>query len=162
MQAIKTEFFGATNTQPSKIVATTGAGIRLVVKYDDSVTDMHLYAAHKMMAKMGWSNEIIGGGLKDYQVWVMIPNSQVTHATLVYQAGLANVFHMILSDDPSRKVRRLEQGTFRTCEDFARGLQAAGVKVGVAYCNKAGDIANVAWDTQLEDAPFRDKFNFKP
>ena len=70
--------------------------------------------------------------------------------TLVYQAGLANVF------DTTAGTSRVYQHAFTACEHFARGLREAGHTVNVAYCNRAGDIASLPWNTQYEDAPFTD------
>lgn len=87
------------------------------------------------------------------------------YATLVYQAGIANVFAHVsdhsffgISPQPTER-KRLIQSDFHTCEAFARGLSAAGVTVRSAWCNEAGDIINSFWRfCHLEDAPFSDKF----
>lgn len=89
------------------------------------------------------------------------------YATLVYQAGIANVFSHEkdlygLKDEsglvPSRRIR-LKQADFKTCEAFCGGLEAAGVIVRKAWCNKAGDIINENWNFQnLQDAPFSEQF----
>jgi len=81
-------------------------------------------------------------------------------AVLVYQAGIANVFAVdCFNMDPfGRNAKRLLQSDFRSCENFARGMAAAGVKVGSAFCNMAGDIAEQPWNTHLDIAPFSDKF----
>lgn len=78
------------------------------------------------------------------------------HAVLVYQAGIANVFAVSSFNmaDYGRDARRLIQGGFLECEWYARGLDAAGVKVVSAHCNKAGDVINQPWATDLDDAPF--------
>ena len=74
-------------------------------------------------------------------------------ATLVYQAGIANVFAHTAEKTP----RRLIQSDFHTCECFSRGLQAAGIEVKSAWCNQAGDIANNTWQYEnLDEAPFFD------
>jgi len=80
-------------------------------------------------------------------------------AVLVYQAGIANVFSVKSFDlrkGEDRGEARLLQHAFRSCEDFARGLAAAGVTVRVASCNQAGDIALHDWTPGLDDCPFRD------
>ncbi len=85
------------------------------------------------------------------------------YAVLVYQAGIANVFRVrCLNMMPfGRSAKRLLQSDFRTCEAFARGLKAAGVKVAVAACNQAGDIADAYWADGLDDAPFSDNFRYQ-
>lgn len=83
------------------------------------------------------------------------------YAALVYQGGIANVFEvdaLILDAPEVRTARRLLQGSFHECEAFARGLQAAGVMVKTAHCNRAGDIANSDWDADLDNAPFSESF----
>ena len=84
----------------------------------------------------------------------------MTHAVLIYQAGIANVFSVegVDTNLATRKVKRLLQSDFHTCEAFARGLGAAGVCVTTMAANYAGDVVNVEWSVNLEDAPFSDKF----
>jgi len=74
---------------------------------------------------------------------------RVTRAVLVYQAGIANVFQVESFNmaNYGRDARRLLQSDFRTCEAFARGLVAAGVRVTSAACNRAGDVADVHSDS---------------
>lgn len=50
------------------------------------------------------------------------------------------------------------QGDFRSCENFARGLAAAGVLVHTAACNMAGDVARKPWTDDLDAQPFSDQF----
>jgi len=85
---------------------------------------------------------------------------RIRKAVLVYQVGIANVFAVESFNmaDFGRDARRLLQADFRACENFARGLQAAGVKVANATCNQAGDIARARWSENLEDAPFSASF----
>jgi hypothetical protein len=82
------------------------------------------------------------------------------YAALVYQAGLANVFELgnMSLDLVQRDAKRLMQSDFRSCENFALGLKAAGIVVTTAACNKAGDIINLEWDIDLDAQPFSDKF----
>ena len=82
-------------------------------------------------------------------------------AVLVYQGGIANVFSVeSFNMDPfGRDAKRLIQADFRTCEAFARGMAAAGVKVASAFCNMAGDIIGQPWSTHLDLAPFHDDFH---
>lgn len=80
------------------------------------------------------------------------------YAVLVYQAGLANVFQVecLNMADFGRDAKRLAQGSFKECENIARGIALAGVPVASAHCNECGDIAKRLWDADLESAPFRD------
>lgn len=70
--------------------------------------------------------------------------------TLVYQAGIANVF-----DTTGETPKRLLQSDFCSCEMFARGMAAAGCSVKTAWANVAGDVALSPWEyANLHDAPF--------
>ena len=83
------------------------------------------------------------------------------YATLVYQAGIANVFELSAMSvrTGSRVTKRLMQGSFTECEAFARGLKAAGVTVTTWACNRAGDVSDAEWSANLDEQPFSDKFN---
>ncbi len=90
---------------------------------------------------------------------------KIKFATLVYQAGIANVFtHKcekdMRSENGTRDVReRVLQSDFRTCETYVRGMCAAGVKVRIAWCNQAGDITNSFWNfSNFENAPWNEQF----
>lgn len=78
------------------------------------------------------------------------------YAVLVYQAGIANVFAVdcLNMRAAGRVEQRLMQSDFRTCEAFAYGLGAAGVRVASAHCNEAGDIKRRDWYVDLDCAPF--------
>lgn len=82
------------------------------------------------------------------------------YAALVYQAGIANVFELqaMTLTEPARVAQLLFQSDFRACENFARGLKAAGVQVTTAACNQAGDIKHSTWCADLDEHPFSDKF----
>lgn len=84
----------------------------------------------------------------------------IRRAVLVYQAGIANVFAVESFNmvDAGRDARRLLQSDFRSCEMFARGLDATGVLVASAHCNQAGDITHSTWTVTLDEAPFSDSF----
>lgn len=87
-----------------------------------------------------------------------------THFCLVYQSGIANVFLInsflgSASLASRRKCERVLQHTFRECEAFVRGAAKAGAKVETFACNRAGDIINENWTSDLENQPFSDKFN---
>ncbi len=83
----------------------------------------------------------------------------MTHAAIVYQAGIANVFELdrTVAVQGYRPVKRLAQGDFRTCEAIAQGLMLAGVDVAVYSCNVAGDVSIHDWTRGLGDCPFRDE-----
>jgi len=85
---------------------------------------------------------------------------KVRRAVLVYQAGIANVFAVTSFNlaNYGRDAHRLLQSDFRTCEAYARGLAAAGIRVGTAVCNMAGDITQQPWSEAIEDAPFSERF----
>jgi hypothetical protein len=78
---------------------------------------------------------------------------------LVYQAGIANVFAVrhFGNEPEARYAKRLIQGDFSSCINFARGLMAAGATVMTAACNQAGDIAASEWTMDLESQPFAEK-----
>lgn len=70
--------------------------------------------------------------------------------TLVYQAGLANVF-----ETSGDKPVRLVQADFKTCEAFVRGIKATGMPAFYAWCNQAGDITDAKWIyDSFGDMPF--------
>lgn len=84
-------------------------------------------------------------------------------AVLVYQAGIANVFKVDsfnMADTEGRQ--RLLQHAFSACEWYARGLAAAGVKVGSASCNMAGDIIGQPWRAMLDDKTIDPEGNTPP
>lgn len=85
----------------------------------------------------------------------------IERAMLVYQSGIANVFEVeCFNLNPfGRNARRLMQHAFRPCEDFTRGLAAAGVIVRTASCNVAGDCADVQWTDGIEGTPFSESCN---
>lgn len=83
--------------------------------------------------------------------------------TLVYQAGIANVFKVDCFNLASfgRNAKRLLQSDFRTCEAFARGIIAGNPRARLVTlaCNMAGDIADRKWTDDLNGAPFSDNFH---
>lgn len=87
--------------------------------------------------------------------------NRITHAALVYQGGIANVFRtgVMVAGKQDYERKRLIQGSFLGCEYFAQGLAVAGVDVVTLYCNEAGDIADRDWYSPLDDAPFSEKFS---
>ena len=77
MKAIRTYYIGASNTKPSRIVATTGEkGQRIIASYcsledTGSFTMAYGQMARRLCDKMGWKGELIGGGFPDgTRVWV--------------------------------------------------------------------------------------------
>ena len=92
-----------------------------------------------------------------------------SYFTLVYQGGIANVFdHFHITDtrqeqmtgNPNASERlRVMQADFAACENYCRGLKKGGAIVRVAWCNKAGDIANEIWEFYgFNRAPFSEHF----
>lgn len=87
---------------------------------------------------------------------------KVERAALVYQASIANVFHLTgpgsILDGNNRRAVRLMQADFAACENYARGLACAGTVVKTYACNKAGNIVDSPWSDNLDEQPFSDKF----
>lgn len=85
---------------------------------------------------------------------------KIKRAFLVYQAGIANVFAVEAFNlaDYGREARRLYQGDFHSAAMLARGLEAAGVVVKTAACNRAGDIRTETWTDDLDSQPFSEQF----
>lgn len=90
-----------------------------------------------------------------------MPELKVPYAVLVYQMGIANVFKVdrLTFDIDERNAKRLRQGSFLYCEEFVRGLQAAGCHVGSASCSMSGDITNQPWAPLDDSVVFFDKMN---
>lgn len=66
MKAILTRYVGPSNVRGSRIIATAEGGDRphrLTVPYDHSSSDPHADAAVALCRKLGWTGELIGGGL---------------------------------------------------------------------------------------------------
>lgn len=80
MKAIRTRYSGPTNTKPSKITATDSDGNRVTMSYSTAEDhgDPHEYVAYKLMEKMGWSNQLVGGGFGHDEYWTMIPRESST------------------------------------------------------------------------------------
>lgn len=90
----------------------------------------------------------------------MKSNTPIEYVVLVYQGGIANIFSVecLNMSQFGRNAKRLMQSDFSSCEHFAMGLAAAGVRVMSAACNEAGDIALSKWTTDLDNQPFSDSF----
>jgi hypothetical protein len=75
MKAIRTRYRGPTNTKGSKIIASDADGNRVSISYPHQLNsdDAHELAAYRLMEKMGWTNELIGGGFGPDTFFVMVP-----------------------------------------------------------------------------------------
>jgi len=87
MQAIRTRYYGPTNTHGSRIVARCGAGIHtMVYEQGNSITGNHGCAAQMLAAKLGWTKEqgyagMLGGCFGNDWYWVFnSPMSPFTQA----------------------------------------------------------------------------------
>lgn len=80
MKAIRTRYSGPTDTRGSRITATDGDGNRVTISYStaEDQGDPHEYVAYKLMEKMGWECELVGGGFGHDQYWVMLPHQSHT------------------------------------------------------------------------------------
>ena len=74
MKAIVTKFHGPTATKPSRITASDSDGNSVTVSYSvgklENLGDAYERAAYALCNKMGWSGRLIGGGLKNGNVYV--------------------------------------------------------------------------------------------
>lgn len=109
MQAITTTYFGATNTKPAKIIARSASGIRVSVSYDSSLNadDMHRVAAEKLCAKLGWTGDLVQGGLNDRsEVFVFVDDTGVLvnagKDRAMWTATIADLLHF---KDLARRAR---------------------------------------------------------
>lgn len=72
-QAITTRYLGPTNHKGSRIKAWCQAGmITTAYLYELSVENNHLNAAMKLMQKIGWDNDLIGGWQKHDGVFIQV------------------------------------------------------------------------------------------
>lgn len=78
MKAIRTRYYGPTNTKGSRIVASDGDGNSTSIGYPHSFNsdEAHELAAYLLMEKMQWTNQIIGGGFQRDMYWTMIPRER--------------------------------------------------------------------------------------
>lgn len=76
MKAIRTRYTGPTDTKGARIIATDGDRNRKVVGYDHSLSseEMHRAAAEALRDKMGWTGNLIQGGLGNDYVFVFAPD----------------------------------------------------------------------------------------
>jgi hypothetical protein len=72
MKAIQTKYIGPTNFRGSRIKASDGDknSITISYPYELSGEDVHRKAAEALRDKMGWTGNLIGGGLKNGYVFV--------------------------------------------------------------------------------------------
>lgn len=79
MKAIQTRYLPATNFKGSRVTATAEGGDkpwRVTVSYDGDHDEAHKRAAEALCAKMGWTGDLIGGGLPNGDMaWVFVPGS---------------------------------------------------------------------------------------
>ena len=70
--AIITTFHGPTNFSGSRITASAGRGRTITVPYqhEKNVDQAHAYAAEALCKKMGWTGNLIGGGMEKGMAWV--------------------------------------------------------------------------------------------
>ena len=75
MKAIRTRYYGATNTKGSKIVASDGDRNSISISYPHGLNsdEAHELAAYLLMQKMQWPNQLIGGGFQNDYYWTMVP-----------------------------------------------------------------------------------------
>jgi hypothetical protein len=75
MKAIRTRYYGPTNTKGSRYMATDGDGnsVSVSTEYALNSDENHKLAAYRLMQKMKWPNELNGGGYQNNQFWTMLP-----------------------------------------------------------------------------------------
>lgn len=88
MKAILTKYVGPTNTRGSRIVVTDG-DTRMLVNYDDGKRseETHADAVVAFCERLGWSGELIQGGLKNGYVHVFTGRGARSEFTRVKEAG---------------------------------------------------------------------------
>lgn len=72
--AIITTYHGPTNYRGSRITASAGMGRSITVpfQYEKNADQAHAYAAEALCKKMGWTGDLIGGGMPKGMAWVFI------------------------------------------------------------------------------------------
>jgi len=72
MKAIQTKYLGATNTRGSRIKASDCDGNSITISYPYELSGEAVFkaAAVKLCEKMGWSDDLLGGGVKNGYVFV--------------------------------------------------------------------------------------------
>ncbi len=140
MKAIRTRFAGVTNTKPSRIIATDYDGNSFTLSYPHELTsdDAHRKAAESLLAKMGWNNEIVGGGWGSDYVWVMLPKGQ-TVASAETPAAVPDIcvpptISEVIAQYPARFHLRWSAIPFGSPFDTFR------IDPVASYRNDAGDV----------------------
>lgn len=77
MKAITVKYLPATNYRGSRLKAFDCDGNQATIGYDNEFNRDELYrkAAYALRDKMGWSGEMISGGVKGGEVFVFLPKS---------------------------------------------------------------------------------------
>ena len=72
MQTISTKYLPATAYKPSRIVATSSSGVRLIRSIDSEygVESNHSHVAKALKHKLCWPGKMIGGDTKTGKVFV--------------------------------------------------------------------------------------------
>jgi hypothetical protein len=72
MKAIQTKYIGPTNFRGSRIKASDGDKNSITISYPHELSgeDVHRKAAEALRDKMGWTGNLVGGGLKNGYVFV--------------------------------------------------------------------------------------------
>ena len=83
MQAIRTRYYGPTNTRGSRLVAKCEAGT-FSMSYDHNLTDAqnHATCAARFMAKLGWNWVYVGGVFDGDYYWSPVCDNAVDHAAV--------------------------------------------------------------------------------
>jgi hypothetical protein len=78
MKAIVTKYHGPTNFKGSRISASDSDGNRVSISYPHELSGeaVHRKAAEALCQKMGWTGELIAGGLKSGYVFVFAGGRQ--------------------------------------------------------------------------------------
>lgn len=90
-RAITTRYVGPTNNRAAYVCASEPEGKRVRVPEGPglgySEEQWHLQAAMLLCAKLNWSGELIGGGIKGGMVWVFVPKGKMLMDTAATIAG---------------------------------------------------------------------------
>jgi hypothetical protein len=78
MKSIETHYIRASQTKPSRMVATDGDN-RIIVSYDgDRTMDCnHALAARQLRSKLGWIGTMAGGHTKKGMAWVFVGHYEI-------------------------------------------------------------------------------------
>jgi hypothetical protein len=78
MKAILTRYIPATNTKPSRIIASAEGVKPLAIGYHSVDSDPHSHAARALAMRQGWTGALIGGGLPNGdQCWVFAQSNML-------------------------------------------------------------------------------------